>query len=61
MSVYSEHVLPRLQDKAMGRKVYRAVRSRVCTGLRGDVVEVGFGTGLNTGYYPGGGHTSPRC
>jgi ubiquinone/menaquinone biosynthesis C-methylase UbiE len=52
MGVYREQVLPRLQDKAMGRKVYRSVRSRVCAGLRGDVVEVGFGTGLNTDYYP---------
>jgi ubiquinone/menaquinone biosynthesis C-methylase UbiE len=52
MGVYREQVLPRLQDKAMGRKVYRPVRARVCAGLRGDVVEVGFGTGLNTAYYP---------
>lgn len=38
----------------MGRKSTREVRARVCTGLQGDVVEVGFGTGLNADYYPPG-------
>lgn len=36
----------------MGRKPARAVRARVCAGLAGEVVEVGFGTGLNARYYP---------
>jgi SAM-dependent methyltransferase len=49
---YTEHVLPRAQDVLMGRKPLREVRARVCSGLRGDVVEVGFGTGLNSPYYP---------
>jgi hypothetical protein len=44
---YAEQVLPRLQDKAMARKAMGEVRSRVCAGLRGKVVEIGFGTGLN--------------
>jgi ubiquinone/menaquinone biosynthesis C-methylase UbiE len=52
MTVYGEQVLPRLQDKVMGRKANRTIRARVCEGLHGDVVEVGFGTGLNTPYYP---------
>jgi ubiquinone/menaquinone biosynthesis C-methylase UbiE len=36
----------------MARKAMREVRARVCAGLSGDVVEIGFGTGLNTRYYP---------
>ena len=52
MSFYQEHLLPRFQDKAMARKSTRAVRARVCAGLEGTVVEVGFGTGLNAPYYP---------
>jgi ubiquinone/menaquinone biosynthesis C-methylase UbiE len=52
MGIYQEQFLPRFQDKAMARKSTREVRARVCVGLRGDVVEVGFGTGLNARYYP---------
>jgi SAM-dependent methyltransferase len=50
--VYQEQVLPRFQDKAMARKSTRDVRARVCTGQRDDVLEVGFGTGLNAYHYP---------
>src|SRR5947208_6224553 len=52
MGFYSEQVLPRFQDKVMARKPFREIRARVCDGLNGEVVEVGFGTGLNTPYYP---------
>ena len=47
MGIYAEQVLPRLQDRFMKRKDTNVVRERVCAGLVGDVVEVGFGTGLN--------------
>jgi ubiquinone/menaquinone biosynthesis C-methylase UbiE len=36
----------------MKRKGTSEVRERVCAGLVGNVVEVGFGTGLNVPYYP---------
>ena len=52
MGFYVEQILPRFQDKVMGRKPNRAIRERVCAGLTGDVVEIGFGTGLNARYYP---------
>ncbi len=52
MGFYREQILPRFQDKIMDRKPMREVRARVCDGLTGDVVEIGFGTGLNVPYYP---------
>ncbi len=54
MSVYRDRLLPRVQNKVMDRKDLREVRSRVCSALSGDVVEIGFGTGLNTSHYPDG-------
>jgi len=52
VGLYADHVLPRLQDRVMARRSTHDVRARVCEGLSGDVVEIGFGTGLNLGFYP---------
>ena len=50
MGVYGEQVLPRVIDVLCNLKVARARRQRVCAGLAGDVVEIGFGSGLNVPY-----------
>ncbi|MHB8594967.1 MAG: class I SAM-dependent methyltransferase [Acidimicrobiales bacterium] len=52
MGFYQDQLLPRMQDKVMSRKAMGDVRARTCAGLSGQVVEVGFGTGLNARYYP---------
>ncbi|MFI5287589.1 MAG: class I SAM-dependent methyltransferase [Candidatus Dormibacteria bacterium] len=52
MGFYQDRILPRFQDRAMARKATQEPRARVCAGLSGDVVEIGFGTGLNALYYP---------
>jgi ubiquinone/menaquinone biosynthesis C-methylase UbiE len=52
MGLYGEHVLPRIVDVACGTKVVEPLRRRVCAELAGDVVEIGFGSGLNVPFYP---------
>jgi SAM-dependent methyltransferase len=53
MGFYDEQVLPRAVDLMLGTKGFgRVVRAAACTGLRGDVIELGFGSGLNVPYYP---------
>jgi SAM-dependent methyltransferase len=45
-------VLPRIVDVACNMKAAAPQRRRVCAGLAGDVVEIGFGSGLNVPFYP---------
>ena len=54
MSFYDDHVLPRILNVVMNGKEERKIRSRVCAGLTGEVVEIGFGTGHNLPYLPSG-------
>src|ERR671928_1255825 len=54
MGVYTEHVLPRIVDVACNLKEAHPQRRRACDGLAGEVVEIGFGSGLNVPFYPPG-------
>jgi len=52
MGYYGERVLPRIVNVACGMKSSDPFRQRVCEGLAGEVVEIGFGSGLNVPFYP---------
>jgi ubiquinone/menaquinone biosynthesis C-methylase UbiE len=52
MGLYGEHVLPRVVDVMCGLKNAEPLRRRVCAGLEGRVVELGFGSGHNAPFYP---------
>ena len=52
MGLYSDQILPRVTEVIMARKQFGPIRARVAAGLDGEVVEIGFGSGLNIAYYP---------
>ena len=52
MGLYCERVLPRILNSVCDTRTVEPLRRRVCAGLAGDVVEIGFGSGLNVPYYP---------
>ena len=52
MGVYSDRVLPRILNASCSSKKLDPLRQRVCLGLAGEVVEIGFGSGLNVPFYP---------
>lgn len=52
MGLWSEHVVPRLTDVVLGGPDVRTLRERALVRARGEVVELGFGSGLTLPHYP---------
>src|SRR5215468_9829980 len=52
MGFYGTAVLPRILNATGGVRALDPLRRRVCAGLAGEVVEIGFGSGLNVPFYP---------
>jgi ubiquinone/menaquinone biosynthesis C-methylase UbiE len=51
MSLYEDHILPHLINCACSTKPTRKQREKVVPLAHGDVLEIGFGSGLNLPYY----------
>ncbi len=52
MGLYRDQILPRIVDLAMRGSDVEQVRARVAAALDGEVLEIGFGSGLNIPFYP---------
>jgi ubiquinone/menaquinone biosynthesis C-methylase UbiE len=54
VGVYRDQILPRGIDLALRGGEFARLRARVAAGLAGEMLEVGFGSGLNIPHYPAG-------
>ncbi len=52
MGFYSRYILPHVLEFAMTRPEATAERPAALAEAAGDVLEIGFGTGLNLAHYP---------
>jgi len=56
VGIYSQVIFPRLCDLLLGRPFVARHRRELLAHAAGDVLEIGFGTGLNLPHYPEGVH-----
>lgn len=54
MGLYSAYIFPRLMDWIMGGTGFQRLRNEALQSARGEVLEIGLGTGLNLPHYPVG-------
>mgnify|MGYP006283194817 CR=1 FL=1 len=54
MGVYERRIFPWINDRLTGHAQMVALRRELLAAAAGDVVEIGFGSGLNLPYYPRG-------
>jgi SAM-dependent methyltransferase len=52
MGWWNDQVVPRLVEATLKGREIGELRSMTCEGLRGRVLEIGFGSGLNVRFYP---------
>src|SRR5262245_30883895 len=51
MKLYSEYIFPHLMDWVMSGETFQQLRAELLKDAYGDVLEIGFGTGLNLPHY----------
>src|SRR3954452_2851435 len=52
MGLWGDRILPHLVDRSLSTGDVMKERQRVCASLSGQVLEIGFGSGLNIEKYP---------
>jgi ubiquinone/menaquinone biosynthesis C-methylase UbiE len=52
MSFYARRIFPHLLDWMMSQPAFSKAREELLMEVSGDILEIGFGTGLNLAYYP---------
>ena len=52
MGFFNDQLLPRFTNVMLGSKPFQEIREEQCAGLKGDVIELGFGSGLNLPHLP---------
>ena len=52
MGFYSQRILPYLLDWSLSNPNIAKYRQEILATVKGEVLEIGFGTGLNLSYYP---------
>ncbi len=51
MNLYNKYILPKILDFSMKKKEMEVLRKSAVSKARGEVLEIGFGSGLNISYY----------
>ncbi len=54
MGLYARHIFPRVMDWTLRRPRFQRERQQALAAVGGEVLEIGFGTGLNLRHYPSG-------
>lgn len=54
MGIWNDRILPHLAHRTLDNRLVAEMRRRALDGLGGEVLEIGFGSGLNVPLYPTG-------
>jgi len=52
MDLYAKYIFPHLLEYAMSSSILVDCRQDTLSGVKGEILEIGFGTGMNLPYYP---------